>query len=248
MPSAPDITELWGNFKNLVKKITYDKTEVDDKLSEKSNINHTHTTLAKSADIPSNADLNDYTTTGFYLCTIGNTSTLLNRPSNLPSGGGLRLEVFSQANGVTQIIRSYGLTNNQVRMYFRHFLESNDVWTDWQQVVTTNNVSLRQVDNTWVGLPIYCSIKNGFAFLTWKNPFQYLNSNGHITQIGVYFDLGYVAIPESDNDSIYSVGTNWKLKIDRNGLLQGWVDQKDAWAYGTMVYPTLDTSLPYPDD
>lgn len=42
MPSSPDITELWGNFKNLVKKITYDKTEVDDKLSDKSDINHTH--------------------------------------------------------------------------------------------------------------------------------------------------------------------------------------------------------------
>lgn len=37
MPSSPDITELWGNFKNLVKKITYDKTEVDDKLSVKAN-------------------------------------------------------------------------------------------------------------------------------------------------------------------------------------------------------------------
>lgn len=37
MPSSPDITELWGNFKNLVKKITYDKTEVDDKLSTKAN-------------------------------------------------------------------------------------------------------------------------------------------------------------------------------------------------------------------
>ena len=37
MPSSPDITELWGNFKNLVKKITYDKTEVDNKLSTKAN-------------------------------------------------------------------------------------------------------------------------------------------------------------------------------------------------------------------
>lgn len=37
MASTEAITELLGNLKNLVKKITYDKTEVDDKLSEKAN-------------------------------------------------------------------------------------------------------------------------------------------------------------------------------------------------------------------
>ena len=35
MAGTEAITELLGNFKNLVKKITYDKTEVDDKLSTK---------------------------------------------------------------------------------------------------------------------------------------------------------------------------------------------------------------------
>ena len=37
MVSTEAITELLGNFKSLVKKITYDKTEVDDKLSTKAN-------------------------------------------------------------------------------------------------------------------------------------------------------------------------------------------------------------------
>lgn len=37
MAGIEAITELLGNFKNLVKKITYDKTEVDDKLSTKAN-------------------------------------------------------------------------------------------------------------------------------------------------------------------------------------------------------------------
>ena len=37
MVSTEAITELLGNFKSLVKKITYDKTEVDDKLSAKAN-------------------------------------------------------------------------------------------------------------------------------------------------------------------------------------------------------------------
>lgn len=53
MPSSPDITELWSNFKNLVKKIAYDKTEVDDKLSTKANnslANQSSNGLMSSAD------------------------------------------------------------------------------------------------------------------------------------------------------------------------------------------------------
>lgn len=37
MAGTEAIAELLGNFKNLVKKITYDKTEVDNKLSTKAN-------------------------------------------------------------------------------------------------------------------------------------------------------------------------------------------------------------------
>ena len=37
MAGTEAITELLGNFKNLVKKIAYDKTEVDNKLSTKAN-------------------------------------------------------------------------------------------------------------------------------------------------------------------------------------------------------------------
>ena len=112
----------------------------------------------------------------------------------------------------------------------------------------SGGVSYRQVDNDYDGLPVYCSIKNGFAFLTWNNPFQYLNSNGSIKQTGVYFQIGYVAAPDIDEGSIYRLGSNWRLKIDKGGKLEGFVDIKDAWTYGTWVYPTSSTSLPYPDD
>lgn len=37
MATPESITELWTNFKSLVKKVTYDKTEVDNKLSQKAN-------------------------------------------------------------------------------------------------------------------------------------------------------------------------------------------------------------------
>lgn len=53
MASTEAITELLGNFKNLVKKIAYDKTEVDDKLSTKANnslANQSSNGLMSSAD------------------------------------------------------------------------------------------------------------------------------------------------------------------------------------------------------
>lgn len=53
MASTEAIIELLGNFKNLVKKIAYDKTEVDDKLSTKANnslANQSSNGLMSSAD------------------------------------------------------------------------------------------------------------------------------------------------------------------------------------------------------
>ena len=53
MASTEAITELLGNFKNLVKKIAYDKTEVDNKLSTKANnslVSQSSNGLMSSAD------------------------------------------------------------------------------------------------------------------------------------------------------------------------------------------------------
>ena len=53
MAGTEAITELLGNFKNLVKKVTYDKTEVDDKLSTKANnslVSQSSNGLMSSAD------------------------------------------------------------------------------------------------------------------------------------------------------------------------------------------------------
>ena len=198
-----------------------------------------------------------------------NAQTALNGP---PGKVGGRLEVVSVQNGVRQIFHNYGEYDNGLRVYFRNYYASNDEWFDWHaladdsQITSLNStvtnkadknhthsslsggVSYRQVDNDYDGLPVYCSIKNGFAFLTWNNPFQYLNSNGSIKQTGVYFQIGYVAAPDIDEGSIYRLGSNWRLKINKEGKLEGFVDIKDAWTYGTWVYPTSSTSLPYPDD
>ena len=96
----------------------------------------TSSILVKSSDIPANADLNTYKTVGFYICGNDNRGTAVNIPSSLVAGG-FRLEVLSSANGVTQIIRTYYNTAEQVKLYFRHYYNSGSVWTEWQKVITT---------------------------------------------------------------------------------------------------------------
>lgn len=218
------------------------KEDIASLNNNKSNINHTHNSLSPTI-LGANVDFNDYKTEGTYIISWDSVQSATNAPNK--TGG--RLEVISVQNGVKQIYHNYESSESGLKIWWRNYYPTTNTWFDWQQVVSTKNVSYRQVDNAWDGLPIFCSIKNGFAFLTWKNPFQYLNDTGSIKQTGVYFDLGYVAHPEV-NDAIYQIGSDWRLKIDSNGLLQGWVDVKDAWTYGTWIYPTSNTSLPYPDD
>lgn len=105
-------------------------------ITNKSDIGHAHTILVKSPDIPSNANLNDYKSVGFHTCGQSNSLTLLNKPSNFTNGG-CRLEVLSSGNGVTQVLRTYGSNDSLIKLYFRHYYGSSNVWTSWQQVNTT---------------------------------------------------------------------------------------------------------------
>ena len=250
------------------KVINSEITSLNNSLANKANANHIHSRLNPTS-IPENADLNDYTTQGSFYCPMNVTATSL---ANCPTNKAFHLEVYRHV-GVRQILYCY--YDTEVWTYERNFTgtgSNGNKWSEWHKVPTDDDitslnstitnkadknhthsllsggVSYRQVDNDYDGLPVYCSIKNGFAFLTWNNPFQYLNSNGSIKQTGVYFQIGYVAAPDIDEGSIYRLGSNWRLKINKEGKLEGFVDVKDAWTYGTWVYPTSSTSLPYPDD
>lgn len=284
MPSSPDITELWGNFKNLVKKITYDKTEVDNKLSQKANnslVSQSSNGLMSSTD---KVKL-DGIAAGANKITVD--STLSSSSTNPVQNKVINTALSGKANSshshsaVTTSVNGFmssadktklnGIATGANKTIVDSALSTastnpvqnkviNSEITSLKSTVTnkadknhthsslSGGVSYRQVDNDYDGLPVYCSIKNGFAFLTWRNPFQYLNSNGSIKQTGVYFQIGYVAAPDIDEGSIYQLGSNWRLKINKDGKLEGFVDIKDAWTYGTWVYPTSSTSLLYPDD
>lgn len=196
MPSSPDITELWGNFKNLVKKITYDKTEVDDKLSTKANnslvtqssnglmsstdkvkldgiaaganktivdsalsttstnpvqnkvinseitslnnslANHTHNSL-KIFTLGTNVDFDDYKTNGIYNISWTNMQSASNSPTN--TGG--RLEVLQFTSGVRQNFYNYGSDNTGLKVYFRNFDGTNDVWMAWHSLADDSQIT-----------------------------------------------------------------------------------------------------------
>ena len=137
MPSAPDITELWGNFKNLVKKITYDKTEVDDKLSDKADYDHIHSRLVPTS-IPESADLNDYTTQGSFRCGMNVTAATL---TNCPTNKAFHLEVYAHA-GVRQVLYTYMDEDNWA--YERNWSGSGgngNRWDEWRRIPTDLDIA-----------------------------------------------------------------------------------------------------------
>ena len=136
MPSAPDITELWGNFKNLVKKITYDKTEVDDKLSDKADFDHVHSRLVPTS-IPEDADLNDYTTQGSFYCPLNATAVTV---GNTPTDQAFHLEVYKTTGdtsyGVCQV--AYNFYVDEVHAWKRNGYGGR--WSQWYEIIDTSKV------------------------------------------------------------------------------------------------------------
>ena len=112
----------------------------------KANIEHTHKNIVKTGILPNGADLNDYTSVGYWTANIAVTASLLNKPTNPPisSNSGIRLEVLENSNGAIQIITTYHINAEQVNIYFRHYVvgDASDNWSDWSIILTNHNQSL----------------------------------------------------------------------------------------------------------
>ena len=168
MPSSPDITELWGNFKNLVKKITYDKTEVDNKLSGKTDFDHVHSRLVPTS-IPANADLNDYTTQGSFYCSANTIATTI---QNSPSDQAFHLEVYKTADlGVRQVVYAFPTSNTY--SWQRNGYNGN--WTDWYAIIDTSKVdsslsstSTYPVQNKVINTALNSKANSSHTHTSWK--------------------------------------------------------------------------------
>lgn len=109
-----------------------------------------------------------------------------------------------------------------------------------------NDVSiLKQVDNDWVALPVWYMIKNGWCILQWENPIIYLKSNNISIPTNSWFKLGNVPVPQTGRavyQQLTTSNTHIRIQITGGGVLQSYMTDDNVWSYGTLVYPTKDTS------
>lgn len=109
-----------------------------------------------------------------------------------------------------------------------------------------NDVSiLKQVDNDWVDLPVWYMIKNGWCILQWENPISYLASNNISIPTNSWFKLGNVPVPQTGRavyQQLTTSNTHIRIQITGGGVLQSYMTGNNIWSYGTLVYPTKDTS------
>lgn len=109
-----------------------------------------------------------------------------------------------------------------------------------------NDVSiLKQVDNDWVALPVWYMIKNGWCILQWENPIIYLKSNNISIPTNSWFKLGNVPVPQTGRAVYQQLTTGNEhicIQITGGGVLQSYMTGNNVWSYGTLVYPTKDTS------
>lgn len=109
-----------------------------------------------------------------------------------------------------------------------------------------NDVSiLKQVDNDWVDLPVWYMIKNGWCILQWENPISYLASNNISIPTNSWFKLGNVPVPQTGRavyQQLTTSNTHIRIQITGGGILQSYMTGNNIWSYGTLVYPTKDTS------
>lgn len=109
-----------------------------------------------------------------------------------------------------------------------------------------NDVSiLKQVDNDWAALPVWYMIKNGWCILQWENPIIYLKSNNISIPTNSWFKLGNVPVPQTGRAVYQQLTTgneHIRIQITGGGVLQSYMTGNNVWSYGTLVYPTKDTS------
>jgi hypothetical protein len=109
-----------------------------------------------------------------------------------------------------------------------------------------NDVSiLKQVDNDWVGLPVWYMVKNGWCILQWENPIIYLGQNNISIPTNSWFKLGNVPVPQTGRpvyQQLTTANAHIRISITSGGVLQSYMTDNNVWSYGTLVYPTKDTS------
>lgn len=140
---ASNKTSSWSNTTNDTRYPT--EKLVKDSLDTKAESVHTHTSLQKTQEIGSSADLNTFTNTGWYSYSTTNSNTI----SNVPTKVGSVMEVFDDyANGryVIQIVYTLNSAKNP-DIYYRQKYDTSG-WGDWIKVVKPSD-KISDINLTW---------------------------------------------------------------------------------------------------
>ena len=109
----------------------YKKTEIDTKLAGKSDTSHSHATHL-TTEIAASANLDTLTAAGWYKCSSNATASGL---TNCPTEIAFAMEVLSNA-GTTQIVYEY-CTDGVQKIYTRNYY--GGIWGAWQRIYTEAN-------------------------------------------------------------------------------------------------------------
>lgn len=202
--------------------------------------------------IPSNANLNDYTTPGWYYCPSNATVGTL---SNCPASRAFSLRVYTHA-GTNQVLTTY-IPSDDLRIYIRNYY--NNEWSDWYRIYTqvdmplastTSAGFLRQLsgsttaflraDGTWAKPPntTYSAFTGATATAAGKAGLVPAPAAGYNTRFlrgdGTWAAAGGMDLDalasNTDPIEIQGVGTNGN-NVSNNGLT---LRQKNK-SYDTMI-------------
>ena len=135
--------------------------------------------------IPSNADLNDYTTPGSYRCSSSSIgSTLKNNPMTSASGFTLHVEWVSGGTRGSYLRQHVIANSKYVYDYYRSY--QNGTWYDWETNLTTYN-GMASITGTYTGGNAGLLVDSGapdakFIFISCSNGWAIVGEAGGIVK------------------------------------------------------------------
>lgn len=90
-------------------------------------------------------------------------------------------------------------------------------------------------------------VKNGWCIVQWENPTEYLLNEGFDVPNDMWFAMGEVPIPQTENMiycQISEDGGNYVIRVTAQGVIEAYLPYYPTNLRGTLVYPTESTTNP----
>ena len=146
-------------------------------------------------EIPANADMNNYTTAGFYKVLSGSNAITI---ANLPINNACLINIYGNSNSATgwmvqEIIADNSIINNR---YIRYKIQNNAEWSPWEKLCTTkvaDTSGTATVSNDATGTVSY-KVINGICYVSVHDIADGLNGLGICSITGLPAPNMYVNV------------------------------------------------------